>query len=489
MRWIRHWSAVLGMVGLLAGAAEGVSGAGGPLYLPLVQRNYNPLAVTRRINAPYFPDADILATKFSEMGIFWFGQIAPDNTYTDVRVAYNATELVIYTATIDRRLWYDTSPAAADLTAWDSVSVYLDLAGGSDAPTATAYRFEAQLNNGGAVPANAKASFRGNGTGWAAAAVAFTANAGWRGGAINDGTDDKGWVMTFRIPFASLGVAQPAAGAAAWRLAVITHNRNAAAGPVLADQMWPETATGQSLAAWGQLRWSLPAYTPPASSLSGTVTLRHKLNGTVVQDAGVGGSSTCGFNNNTGQYLDFWTQWGEANQSVYNNPPTGLVVQNQDDISDWPCFSKAYLTFPLTAVPAGKVIRSATLTLHQTGGSGPASNNQNPVDEYIQVLTTGQDWSGTAITWNNAPLALENFSGTWVPNLVGCGSTIPWPCVARDWDVAGPVAQAYASGSPVRLILYSANTGYSTGKYFTGSQTEDWNSAGRPTLTIQYGNP
>src|SRR4029078_5885302 len=82
--------------------------------------------------------------------------------------------------------------------------------------------------------------------------------------------------------------------------------------------------------------------------------------GAVVPDAMVGGGSTCGGG-------DYFNVWGRTNQ----NASTTLVVQKQNDVADWPCFSKIYLDFPLSALPANKVVVSATLTLHQFGGGAP----------------------------------------------------------------------------------------------------------------------
>ncbi len=467
---------------LLGVSAPALAAGGTTVYLPLTAKGYTAGSDARRVNAPYLNVSDILGQKFSEMAIFWFGRVSQTENYADVRVAFNDTELVIYVASFDRRIWYDTTPATADLVQWDAVTVFLNTTGnGGIAPTTSAFRLDAQLNNGGTVAAAGKAAYRGNGTGWAAASVTFTATAGWRGGNINDNGDDRGGVMSFRIPFASLGITKPALGSAPWGLAVVLHDRDEQAGPALADKFWPETFSANSPATWGQLRWGIPAYTPPSSTLGGTVTVRHQLNGATVLDAGVGGTipNLCGGGG------DFWTHWGNANYGSQE----GFAVQNQDDIADWPCFAKVYLNFPLSAVPAGKVIRSATLTLHQTGGSGPASNGDQPADEFIQVLTTAQDWTDSTITWNNAPLALENFAGAWVGTVVGCGGSIAWPCVPRQWNVTAAVAQAYSGSGPARLVLYSANTAYSTGKYFTSSNSGDWNAAGRPTLTVEWGNP
>jgi hypothetical protein len=54
--------------------------------------------------------------------------------------------------------------------------------------------------------------------------------------------------------------------------------------------------------------------------------------------------------------------------------------------------------------------------------------------------------------------------------------------------VSGAVAQAYSAGQPLRLVLYSADDNYHSGKYFVSSDTDDWNAVGRPTLVVQWGN-
>lgn len=38
---------------------------------------------------------------------------------------------------------------------------------------------------------------------------------------------------------------------------------------------------------------------------------------------------------------------------------------------------------------------------------------------------------------------------------------IPW-----EWDVSRAMAEAYASGAPLRLVLYEADWSYHRGKYF-----------------------
>ena len=65
----------------------------------------------------------------------------------------------------------------------------------------------------------------------------------------------------------------------------------------------------------------------------------------------------------------------------------------------------------------------------------------------IQVLTVGEDWNESTLTWNSAPLALENVAASWVDPLE---TPPPYPGVPRQWDVSRAVAEAYAAGQPVR---------------------------------------
>jgi len=190
----------------------------------------------------------------------------------------------------------------------------------------------------------------------------------------------------------------------------------------------------------------------------------------VVKDAGVGGYANCG----TG--TDHWKTWGDTNEGFYNPDLSDFNIQNQSDISDYPCFSKYYVTFPLDSVPAGKAIVAATLTLRQFGNSDPA----NAKPSFIQVLSVGADWDERTITWNNAPLAVENYGGNWVDPLLAAGVT------PRTWDVTRAVADAIKARRPLRLALYTADNNYHSGKYFIASGS--WKAEDRPTLDITWGD-
>jgi hypothetical protein len=122
---------------------------------------------------------------------------------------------------------------------------------------------------------------------------------------------------------------------------------------------------------------------------------------------------------------------------------------------------------------------SATLTVYQFGGSDPSLAQPS----LVQVLTVADPWDETTITWNNAPLAVENVGQSWVDPIPPPG--LPWPGAARNWNLTWAVSQAYAAGQSVlRLALYEADEAYHSGKYFTSSDTGDWNEVGRPTLKV-----
>jgi len=426
----------------------------------------------RRVNAPFFESA----VRFPETAVFWFGQVSSLQNYTDVRVGYTGQELWIHLAIIDKWLWQDDSPSRTpdSLELWDAATITVDtgLAPGTQ-PGASSYRFTGELN-WYRPQSDYQASYRGTGTGWQAAAVPFTTETGWRGNAPNDNVEDRGWAITFHIPFSSLGMSGPPPSGTDWRLGVLVHDRDFQDRTAVSDTFWPETFKRDQPGTWGELAFGLrPAQTGSMPLSAQTYTIRHKLNGVAVMDAMVGGGSVCGGG------MDYFSEWGNANYAH----STHLVTQNQGDVADWPCFSKIYIDFPMGSLPAGKALVSATLTLFQFGNSDPTRAQPS----LVQVLTLEDDWTENSITWNNAPLAQENVSQAWVESLT---ISIPWPGAARSWDVTWAASQAYTAGQPaLRLALYEADAEYHSGKYFTSSDTEDWNETGRPMLVVKLADP
>ena len=441
--------------------------------LPLIPSAVAPSAGVRRVYAPHNVPG-------SEAAVFWFGRVTPSENYTDARIRYTDGSLILSLGIMDRLLWYDRTPSPAEIPLWDSASLYLDRsANPGEAPNTLSYRFDAQLDwwEPEADRPKYQAAYRGDGSRWVLAPVPFTTSAGWNGNAPNDGTDDRGWMLDYEIAFTSLGLSGPPAQGTVWALGVAVHDRDSALGPPLADQVWPEAMDPLRPVTWGQLVFGLkPPYVPDPALPGGTAVIRNGLDGAQVVDADVGGSSVCGAPAGPG----FFPTWGDLNWAG----KTFLNVQHLDPISEWPCFSKVYVTFPLDRVPEGKVVQSATLTLYQNGNAGE-HEDPGPQPSYIQVYTVDEGWEESTITWNNASLAGEYVAATWVDPLEIAPP--PWPGIPRHWDVSGAAAEAYAAGAPLRLALYSPDWAIHSGKYFFSSDIGG-GGEGRPTLTVLWGD-
>ena len=446
--------------------------AGESSFLPLVM-NAAVFGSQPKINVPVFPGT----VPMSQMAVFWFGKVTPDDNYIDVRAGYNSDGLNFHIAVFDRRLWCSHNPSESNLSQNDSIELFLNTGtAATGSLSSTAYRITGQLGSWDCD--EHWTVYQGSSAGWKTIPFSFTGSTVWRGNAPNDNSDDRGWSADYQIPFSSLGLNSAPASGAVWKLGLVVHDRNDSAGTLLSQKQWPDNFSSSKPSTWGDMSFGLPTYTAPAVPQTGSVSIRNKLDGATVPDAQVGGGTVCGDD------LDFWTQWGE--KTYPNSEDNDQVnVQNQGDVADWPCYSKYYVTFPLTSVPAGKVILSAQLQLHQFGNSG-GDPGSTPYPSLIQVFLVGQDWSDEDLTWNNAPQMIENVSQGWVDPLA---SFPGFPGVLRTWDVSRAVALAYANGTPLRLALYSADENYHSGKYFVSSDTGDWNAEGRPELKIVYGNP
>ena len=425
------------------------------------------------VNVPRFEQN----INLTQGAIFWLGQVNPSNNYADVRVGYNNEALRVDAHVFDRLLWYDVEPLSHELTQWDSVTLLLHLDENSegDTPSQNSYRFVAQFNQAGSRN-NYQTVAQGSSPDWVVSSIPFTTTTGWRGQGLNDDQDDRGWNATFDIPFASLGLSSAPTSGAVWRAALIVHDRDDATGTPIPDQSWPQGMDMQRPSTWGQFAFDKPAYTPPPASPGETVTIRQGLNGISVTDAHVGGHSTCG----QAFWPQFFNGWGDANYAGFEQ----INIQNQWDVADWPCFSKYYVTFPTSSIPQGKTIISATLTLHLFGNAGYEPGQAKP--SLLQVATVAEAWREDALTWNNAPKLQENIATTWVDPV----DVFPgYPGVPAKWDVSGAMAQSYATGIPLQLVIYSPDGAYHSGKYFSSSDTGDWNAVARPTLQVLWGEP
>lgn len=444
------------------------------LYLPLITNN-DWGSLERRVptvHVPYFQD-DI---DFEQTAIFWFGNVTPIDNYADVRIGYTSQFLYIRLGVFDRLLWYDTQPTSDTLQSWDAAELYVKVNTiGSDIIDQYTYRFVGQLN-WWEDREQWQTSYQGNGIGWDEKALSFTTISGWRGNAPNDNVNDRGWTLVYKIPYTSLGLSGPPINGERWKIAIDLHDRDDISGSPISTKSWPDSMITNDPLTWGYLSFGYPKNDSNIASPDGQVTIRHKLNGAQVVDAHVGGDTTCGQDYSP----SFFDGWGDANYAYDEQ----INIQNQSDVADWPCFSKFYVTFPLELVPNGKEILSATLRLYQFGNSGQGWEPA-PQPSFIQIGIASNQWVESTITWNNAPYLLENHGGTWVYPLTEFPD---YPGVLVEWNISTAVANAYARGEPIRLVLYSADSAIHSGKYFFSSDIDEWNAEGRPTLEVVWGD-
>jgi hypothetical protein len=445
-------------------------------YLPLITHT-GKRAVEPVIHIPYINDDN--SYNFSnEMGIFWFGKVTPTDNYTDVRVGHNRYTLVVDVASIDQKLWYDASnsPSKARFRLWDSVSLYLSVLDTGQA-NPTLYRLDAMTswniwNWKDRFPY--QAAYKWNGVGWEPTNLEFTTDHFYNG-TYNDAGEDEGWNITYRVHFLNLGLSEPPASSVQMRMGVVVYDKDAASVPAW-SKSWPDGFQESQGSSYRKVDLGYPAFRRPSNPVAGIVTIKQNSR-TSVEDASVGGHTSCGNNG-----FNKWTEWGER-VYVQASEKTIAVIQNQRQIFDWPCFSRYYITFPLDSIPPGKVILSAKLSMTHFGGSdiskAPTSN--------IQVFRIDQAWDPKTISWNNAPQAVENFPGTIVPpfDVQSTGS----PGVVYQWDVSKALTDVYGTGQPLRLALYSSDFPMHSGKYFRSSETADWGGGYPPKLTIEWGNP
>ncbi|HHX65809.1 MAG TPA: DNRLRE domain-containing protein [Chloroflexi bacterium] len=445
-------------------------------------------APLRRVNVPFFNN-DLHGADWTHSALFWFGEArftqdgVPGSNYADVRVAYTPRELAIYVNVVDYYTWYDgNATASTDLTQMDAVGIHIDTGGDrAAAPQSDDYFFLSALCVNDCKPGHRQQA-RGTGSGWDSSWTGA-----WRGDTYaswwcgdgcgpcgpNRNTDcghDFGWWAYVSIPWSTLGRSGPPAEGERWGLGVMLYDRdNPTASGMAPARFWPETFSHANPSTWGEMVFNPSAYTPPQGPAAGTTVIRRGLPGARVEDASVGGRGSCG-----GGHM------GDPDADN-NGADTSLFVANQSLIADFPCFNKSFLRFGLDTVPKGKTILSAKLKLHLWSTANPGRSQFS----IVQAFTVDNTWEKGAVTWNNAPLARENIASIRVDPI---DQWPGWPGIPYEWDVTRAVAEAYASGQPLSIALYSADTEFDSGKFFTSSETEDWNAAGRPTLAVVWGD-
>jgi len=444
----------------------------------------SPEAVSpRRVNIPYFT-SDVT---WAESAIFWFGKNevtdpgVPGRNYADVRVAYTANALRVLVTVVDYYLWYNTNPQPGDdLTQYDAAAIYLDINHDrATAPQNDDYTFLIAARH---WPNNDAPQYRrqarGTGAGW---------DNTWNGDWIdysgmqwdcNPGPNsnvcgiDYGWAGGFTIPWAALGLQGPPDDGTVWGLGGVLYDRDdqPPAGYVT-PETWPENLDTSSPNTWGEIHFGYVDYQPPAAILSGTTVIRavSPVDNTV-EDSWMGGGGWC-----------YGGHMGHDEENHGDNE--ALFVGSETAPTHFPCFNKSYLRISLDSIPPGKVIISATLTLHLWGNAGDPGLAQ---PSWVSLFTITDPWEEMVIHWNNAPLAQENITASWIYPLTEFPG---WPGIPYDWDATQAVAEAYAEGRPASMAIYGSDSEQHSSKYLTSSETGDWNVESRPKLTVVWGDP
>jgi hypothetical protein len=452
------------------------------ILLPLLQAA--PPAATaqeqgpRRVNVPYFAEQ----ISWEQTAIFWFGkneQGVPSKNYADVRVGYTDEALKVYVTVIDYYLWYrDLPPASEDLTQHDAVALFFDTnLDRSSAPQTDDYSFLVGAHhwpneNGLAYHRQARGSGAGWDTSWIDDWSDVESLSWWcdPGPNSNECGIDFGWKVQFTLPWETLGQSGPPAEGTLWGLGVQLYDRDdeLPAGYV-EPQHWPESFDSSNPATWGELHFGYAAYQPPQNAPQGATTISAaSAEDNTVEDSWMGGGGEC-----AGGHM--------GGSEINHGDSTGLFVGSESAPTHFPCYNKSYLRFSLDAVPPGKTIISATLTLHHWGNAGEPGEAQA---SWVHLYTISDPWDEMTIHWNNAPLAQENVAATWIYPIV---IPVEYPGNPYHWDATQAVAEAYAADQPLDVAIYDSSTDQHSSKYLISSETGDWNAAGRPALTVHWG--
>ena len=437
---------------------------------------------TRRVNIPYLAEPVV----WNQSAIFWFGQNeqgVPSKNYADVRIAYTAQSLHLYITIVDYYLWYKENPLDADdLTQYDAIAIYLDSSfDRATTPQTDDYSFLVGAHhwpNENATQYHRQA--RGDGTVWDTTWLDdwsdFEAMEWWcnPGPNSNECGIDYGWKVRFAIPWETLGQSGPPTEGTLWGLGVQLYDRDdqPPAGYVEPEH-WPETFDADNPATWGELHFGYADYQLPPVIPAGTTTIRAASpEDNTVEDSWMGGGGWC-----SGGH--------EGGSEINHGDNTSLFVGSETAATHFPCYNKSYLRFSLDAIPPNKTIISASLTLHLWGYAGETPDLALP--SWVHLFTISDPWDEMTIHWNNAPLAQQNVSATWVNPYSGDREHPDWPGDPYTWDAIQAVAEAHAAGQPLDVAIYSSDTDQHSSKYMTSSEAGDWNAEGRPTLTVVWG--
>jgi hypothetical protein len=294
--------------------------------------------------------------------------------------------------------------------------------------------------------------------------VPYTGAPGWEVAHRCSAADCRGWSVYGFFPWADFG-GKPQPGAV-WPLKVTFDDTDS--GPATRET-WPPVGSGT-------LRWGLPLNAGQNAAKANYLTIA--LSG----DSMLGGGTDCGKDDAS----DYFSSWGKRN---WGSSPH-VNIQMQWDIADWPCYSKYYAQWPLSDLPPNTTVISATVEMRQFGnpGYGSGYGEDATKDTVMQVYDVNTAWAENGISWDNAPVPLENTNRTLVKPLpMDCQPTPGWYCspgIPYQFDVTEIVRRAQLSGRDwASMAIYTAAGQYHSGKYFYSREGTE-----PPVVRIAYVN-
>ena len=280
---------------------------------------------------------------------------------------------------------------------------------------------------------------------------------GWEIGHRCGAGDCRGWTAETMIPWANLG-GRPAPG-----------------------QQVPFAAEYAGAALAGNLHWGEALAAPSSEPATGVVVVP------LLEDTVVGGDSVCG----DPDWPTYHPTWGSTPR--WGSSPH-VLVENQWDVADWPCYNKLLLRADLSAIPYGARVVSATVEIARFGQMGyacgycvdPATGSNNgTMDTVVQIYDYPATWSESTATWDTT-----RYPGPPLHRIL----TVPLPDDGQEgrsyasnplpefWDVTGPVQAALARGDSTASILAATAAGqYHSGKYYYSTE-----GAVPPKVRIAY---
>lgn len=186
----------------------------------------------------------------------------------------------------------------------------------------------------------------------------------------------------------------------------------------------------------------------------------------------------------TGSYAGNDATWARSDQPTVNQNGSGnLLAGNSASGADF----HSFISFDLSAIPAGSTINSVSLTLAQFADAGSGAT---PVQ--LDLLQLTRVFVETQVTWNIYSTG-NNWTtpgGDFNPTILSSITASAQPTASRVFGSSGSfvsvVQSAVNAPQPLELMLkLNDESGLTRNLFFFGND-EQATSTNRPLLTIDY---